>query len=190
MVELEFYKSHNNSYRDEVIEMMDEYNEEFSEFDDTIEENAKNYLIYDEKKRRNTSKREALEIYHDSSDYVIIALKENGIVGFRFVGRPEKFEDAGDLRQSIPKEFHPTIRLTLAIVRKEYRGERIWSKMVEKVEEKLSKEFSESKSMSLFTTELNEPMQRAAKKKEFEKVSVIENERGENIDLVAYAKKV
>ena len=189
MIEIEYYKSDNNPYKNDVIEMMDEYNEEFSEFDNTIEENAKNYLISDEEKRKNTSKREALELYYDSSDYVIMALKENDIVGFRFVGSPENFEESGDLRQSIPKEFHPTIRLTLAIVRKKHRGEGIWSKMVEKVEEELSKDFSEANSMSLFTTELNEPMQRAAEKKEFEEVAVIENERGEDIDILAYAKR-
>lgn len=178
--EIEYYQEPENERKDDVIDFIYDYNSEFSEFDLSIVEQSRKYFIDNE----NIGGREAIEVYYDSICDELIVVSDNGdVVACRFI----EFGDNDKYFEEENHGYEPGLNLTFALVDSEYRGEGLWSSMFNYVENKVFNR-CDSDRMYLCTTSENERIQNAVESRGFEKVSVLENERGEGVHALVYSK--
>lgn len=180
---IKHYSESENKSKEEVLDLMQEYNENFSDFDmGSIEEMAHEWYIDDEEE---VSEREALEIFYDElCDELVVAYDKKDLVGLRFV----EYDEDDEYFKDRHNDYKQGLNLTFALVDKDYRQEGIWSEMFSHVEKEILPDYNVDR-LYLATTSKNRSMQKTAESHGFKEVSRVENERGEGIDTVIYCKK-
>lgn len=177
---LEHYESSNNKRKEDVIDFILDYNEEF---DMSIKEQTNTWLLEDEED--TLEGREAVNRYYeDLCDELIVVLDEGSVIACRFI----EFDENEEYFRSRVDNYELGLNLTFALVDKEYRGEGIWNKMFEYVENQILPNYS-VKRIYLATSSKNTEMQSAVESKGFIKSAVIEDERGEGVDSILYFKE-
>lgn len=178
---IEHYENPDNKRKEDVIDFMMRHNDEFSNFDLTLEEQANEWMA---DKDESFSGREAIEVYYDSlCDELVVVLDENDIIGCRFV---EFDEDDEFFRERVP-DYEIGLNLTFALVDRDYRKEGVWSRMFKFVEKNVISNYDVNR-FYLATSSENEGIQNAMEKHNFKKANKIKDERGEGRDSLIYYK--
>jgi len=183
MYNLKHYESTDNPHKEDVINFILEYNDEFSKMEDSIVEYSNNYFIDEDE---YIDGKDAIKIYYESlCQELIVILHNNQIVACRFVLHDE--EDT--YFKNNVNNYKDGLELTFALIDKKHRQKGLWTKMLNYVENNILPKYDLNR-LYLTTAETNKAMKLTAEKANFELVSIIEGDRSNGqIDSHIYMKK-
>lgn len=182
-MDLKHYENPENEMKEDVINFIYEYNDEFKEFDYSIIEQCNEWLLDDDE---DLSGKDAItKYYNELCDELIIIEDNNNIVACRFV---EYDEDDTYMRDRVDN-YEIGLNLTFALVHKEYRNRGLWSRMYQYVINNILPKYPDTDRLYLATSSKNKAMKEAVKSAGFKRVGIEKNERGEGIHTLIYCYK-
>lgn len=166
-----------NKYKDDILDIMVEYNEELSSFDMSFPEMAMEF--FDDSV---DSVEEGAEVYYDElCDEVVVCFVNEKIVGFRFV----EFDKEDEYFRENIDNYKIGLNLTFALVRENYRNNGIWKKMFDYVKENIVSDYNVDR-LYIATSSENDAMRYLVNEVGFNLATRIKNERGDGVDSLLY----
>jgi GNAT superfamily N-acetyltransferase len=180
---IEHYEKLDNPAREDVIEFMWRYNEEFANMEISLVQQANKYLTED---GEELSGREGIVRYYESlcDELIVVEDEGGGVVACRFV----EFDKEDEYFRERLDDYTLGLNLTFALVDEDHRGNGLWSKMLEYVENNVFPRYDVDR-MYLATATTNEAMQSAATKGGFQCINKIEDDRKNGVGTYIYMKK-
>lgn len=170
--------SKDNAYRDQILDLLAEYNGEGTPPTDELSrevlaENGEN-LTFDE----------AIELYYEKlTDNLVAMVEGDKVIGFLMVKNKDPY-----FKERAP-DFWPSLAITHALVEEEYRREGISSKLLEYTIE----EVCPNKNLPYLvwaTSSENRASQNFIENHGFDKVNTIKDDRKEGVHTLIYAKSI
>lgn len=178
-MELEHYQDPDNKRKDEVINFIVSYNEDFKEFDISIAEQANKWLVDEE---TELQPKNAIKTYYEElCDELLVIVDSGDVVACRFI----EYDEQNPFFRERVQDYKPGLNLTFALVDSEYRDEGLWTQMFEFVRDKILPEYPVQR-LYLVTSSENIPMQKTAESNGFEQISVEKDGRAEGLDNIIY----
>ncbi|MFB6175014.1 MAG: GNAT family N-acetyltransferase [Candidatus Nanohalobium sp.] len=172
---IKHFSSTRNSYRDEILEVMEKNNEETTP---SIQEMTNKWVAEEE-----LGLEDAVEkFYEERTDQVLLYHEKGLLKGFFLLE-----ENDEDLKEKIP-QYWPHIEVALGIVKQEFRGKGIAQRLFEETEKIMNKEGLEN--LVWVTSTANKASQNFAQKQGLEEATKFSEDREDDQKTVILAKKV
>lgn len=178
------YENTENPVREDVIDFLWEYNDEFADMEISLVEQANKYIIEDDEILDGY---EAIVRYYEGlcDELVVVHDTEGNLVACRFV----EFDKEDEYFRKRVDDYVVGLNLTFALVDEEHRGRGIWSMMLDYVEDNVVPRYDVDR-MYLATATTNEAMQSAAVNGGFQCVNEIEDDREDGVGTYVYMRMV
>jgi len=183
MYNLKHYDSNDNEYKEDVIDFMWTYNDEFAEMEDSLVTLSNKHCINDDEWVEG---RDAIKEYYNTlCNELIIFLYEDNIIACRFISYTDDQED--NYFSERVEDYTHGLHSTFALVDKKHRGNGLWGKMFTYAEENILPDYDMDR-IYLATAGTNDTLQHVAEKEGLELINIVENDRDNNIDTYIYVK--
>lgn len=178
------YQSSENPMKEDVIDFLWEYNDEFAEMEISLVEQANRYLTEENEELHG---RDGIIRYYERlcDELVVVRDENNSLVACRFV----EFDEDDEYFRERVEEYVQGLNLTFALVDEEHRSKGIWSMMLEHIEDNILPNYDVDR-MYLATATTNEAMQSAAVNGGFQCINKVEDDRDNGIGTYVYMKTV
>ena len=178
------YKDPDNPVRQDVIDFLLKYNDEFADMEISIVKQANKYLT--EKDEELDGREGIVRYYERLCDELVVVHDENeDLVACLFV----EFDEEDEYFRERVDDYVVGLNLTFVLVDDRHRGKGIWSMMLEHVEYNILPNYDVDRTY-LATATTNRKMQSAAVNGGFECISEIKNDRKSGVGTYVYMKMV
>lgn len=180
---IKHYEKLENPARQDVIDFIWSYNEEFANMEISLVEQANRYLT---EEGEEVSGHEGIVRYYESlcDELIVVENKKGDVVACRFV----EFDEEDQYFRDRLDDYTLGLNLTFALVDKDHRGNGLWTKMLKYVESNIFPKYDVDR-MYLATATTNTAMQSAAVKGGFQCINEIEDDRDNGVGTYIYMKK-
>lgn len=170
--------SKENEYRDQILDMLAEYNDEGVPPTDEL---SREVLA---EGGEELDFEDAIELYYEELTDDLVAVVNGGeVVGFLMI------KDKDPYFKDRAPEYWPSLAITHALVDEEYRREGVASKLLEYTVEEICPR-KNLPHLVWATSSENEASQRFIQKHGFKEVNTIEDDRKKGVHTLIYAKKI
>lgn len=189
MTHVTHYDNIENPKKEQIIDLMEQYDERFSDFKMKVSDIAKDNL-FTGNQTPDIDAREAIKLLYESDfNHIVLSVEEEtgDVLGIKIVDTMSETDDI--LINNAPK-YYPCMRYTYELIREEYRNQGIYTELLEYTEKKLLPKHDDHNHAAYFlTAEDNKAMREAGKSNGFELVSIVENDRENYKDTHIYVKE-
>lgn len=188
MINITHYNEIDNPLQEQILDLIEEYDDSFSDFKMSFSEMAKQNL-FESPVKETVSSREAIKLFYESEfNHVVVAVKDNEeVVGLKIVDTITETDDT--LLENAPT-FYPCMRYTYELIQEDYRDQGLYTRMLEYTEENLLPKHKDHNHAAYFLTgPENTSMIQAGKSNGFELIETVPNDRENKEDTHIYIKE-